>query len=101
MPYGMHELVRGAIRLHILHHAESGTVHGAWMASELASHGYTVSPGTLYPTLHRLEEEGLLTSSKEVVDGRALRVYEITKQGRLALREGRRVLRELADEVLR
>jgi DNA-binding PadR family transcriptional regulator len=96
----VHELVRGAIRLHILHHAESGPVHGAWMAEELATHGYTVSPGTLYPTLHRLEEEGLLASHKAVVEGRALRVYEITRQGRSALREGRRVLRELADEVL-
>jgi DNA-binding PadR family transcriptional regulator len=70
------------------------------MAEELAEHGYQVSPGTLYPTLHRLEEEGLLASDKVVVDGRALRVYEITKQGRVALREGRRILRELADEVL-
>ncbi|WP_235032707.1 helix-turn-helix transcriptional regulator [Actinacidiphila yanglinensis] len=25
------------------------------MAKELASHGYEISPGTLYPTLHRLE----------------------------------------------
>jgi DNA-binding PadR family transcriptional regulator len=70
------------------------------MADELAGHGYQVSPGTLYPTLHRLEEEGLLTSRKLVADGRALRVYKITAQGRAALREGRRILRELADEVL-
>jgi DNA-binding PadR family transcriptional regulator len=70
------------------------------MADELAEHGYQVSPGTLYPTLHRLEEEGLLASHRVVDDGRALRVYEITSQGRVALREGRRILRELADEVL-
>jgi DNA-binding PadR family transcriptional regulator len=97
----VHELVRGAIRLHILHHAEDREIHGAWMASELARHGYEVSPGTLYPTLHRLEEEGLLRSRKEVVDGRARRAYEITTRGRAALREGRQVLEELADEVLR
>jgi len=71
------------------------------MAEELAAHGYMIGPGTLYPTLHRLEEEGLLTSHKVVADGRALRVYEITRQGRAALREDRRILRELADEVLR
>jgi DNA-binding PadR family transcriptional regulator len=97
----MHELVRGAIRLHILHHAEGGEVHGAWMATELAHHGYDVSPGTLYPTLHRLEEAGLLVSKKKVADGRALRVYRITTRGRASLREGRRILKELADEVLR
>jgi DNA-binding PadR family transcriptional regulator len=70
------------------------------MADELATHGYDVGPGTLYPTLHRLEEEGLLASDRTVVDGRSLRVYEITEQGRTALRDDRRILRELADEVL-
>jgi DNA-binding PadR family transcriptional regulator len=96
----VHELVRGAIRLHVLHHAAAGPIHGAWMADELAGHGYRISPGTLYPTLHRLEREGCLTSHKDVADGRARRVYEITAQGRAALSEGRRILRELADEVL-
>jgi DNA-binding PadR family transcriptional regulator len=71
------------------------------MAAELARHGYDVSPGTLYPALHRLEAEGLLTSRKEVVHGRARRAYRITARGRTALREGRRILQELADEVLR
>lgn len=45
----MRELLRGAIRLHILHHADLDEVHGAWMAEELAHHGYRISPGTLYP----------------------------------------------------
>jgi DNA-binding PadR family transcriptional regulator len=97
----VHELVRGAIRLHVLHHAESGPIHGAWMANELATHGYEVSPGTLYPALHRLEEEGLLTSYKDVADGRARRLYKITARGRAALRRDRKILKELADEVLR
>jgi DNA-binding PadR family transcriptional regulator len=70
------------------------------MADELAHHGYRISPGTLYPTLHRMEEEGLLRSKSEVVDGRTRRVYRITANGRRELAEGRRMLRELADEVL-
>jgi DNA-binding PadR family transcriptional regulator len=70
------------------------------MADELAHHGYRISPGTLYPTLHRMEEEGLLRSKSEVVDGRTRRVYRITADGRRELAEGRRMLRELADEVL-
>ncbi len=96
----MRELLRGAIRLHVLHHAEAGAVHGAWMAEELRHHGYSISPGTLYPTLHRMEEEGLLRSRTVVVEGRSRRVYRITAAGRRELTEGRRVLRELADEVL-
>jgi DNA-binding PadR family transcriptional regulator len=96
----MRELLRGAIRLHVLHHADVGDVHGAWMAEELARHGYRISPGTLYPTLHRMEEDGLLRSRAVVVAGRSRRAYRITRRGRAQLAEGRRVLRELADEVL-
>ena len=96
----MRELLRGAIRLHVLHHAAEGEVHGAWMAEELAHHGYRISPGTLYPRLHAMEEAGLIRSRSVVVGGRTRRVYRITAAGRRELAEGRRVLRELADEVL-
>jgi DNA-binding PadR family transcriptional regulator len=96
----MREFLRGAVRLHVLHHAAETPVHGAWMAAELARHGYEISPGTLYPTLHRMEEEGLLTSDHEVVDGRRRRLYRATAEGRRTLQEMRRALRELADEVL-
>jgi DNA-binding PadR family transcriptional regulator len=96
----MREFLRGAVQLHILHHAAEGEVHGAWMAEELAEHGYEISPGTLYPTLHRLEAEGLLTSRRVVEDGHSRRVYRITADGRKALRRMRKALRELADEVL-
>lgn len=96
----MREFQRGAIRLHILHHAAEQPIHGAWMTQELAGHGYRVSPGTLYPTLHRLEADGLLVSEQQIVDGRARRVYRATPAGERALAEDRRALRELAREVL-
>lgn len=96
----MREFQRGAVRLHILHHAAEGEIHGAWMTEELAGHGYQISPGTLYPTLHRLEADGLLVSEQRIVDGRMRRVYRATKAGRKALAEDRRALAELAREVL-
>lgn len=96
----MREFLRGAVQIHILHHAAEGEIHGAWMSRELAEHGHQISPGTLYPTLHRLEQEGLLASRKEVVAGRTRRLYRITPAGRKALRRARKALRELADEVL-
>ncbi|GGX29606.1 PadR family transcriptional regulator [Streptomyces lomondensis] len=96
----MREFQRGAVRLHILHHAAEGEVHGAWLTKELAEHGYDISPGTLYPTLHRLEADGLLVSEQRVVDGRTRRVYQATRAGEEALAEDRRALRELAREVL-
>lgn len=96
----MREFQRAAVRLHILHHAAEDEVHGAWLTEELSSHGYHVSPGTLYPTLHRLESDGLLISEQRVVDGRTRRVYRATGAGRAALAEDRRALQELAAEVL-
>lgn len=96
----MPEFLRGAVRLHILHHAAQEPVHGAWMTRELAGHGYEISPGTLYPTLHRLEAEGLLTSTRQIVDGRTRRVYRATDSGRQALARDRAALRELAAEIL-
>ncbi|NUR31992.1 MAG: helix-turn-helix transcriptional regulator [Catenulispora sp.] len=96
----MREFQRGAVRLHILHHAAEEEIHGAWMTEELARHGYEISPGTLYPTLHRLEADGLLTSEQRVVDGRTRRVYRATEAGKRALAEDRKALEELAREVL-
>jgi DNA-binding PadR family transcriptional regulator len=94
------EFLRGAVRLHILHHAAHGAVHGSWMSEELAHHGYKISPGSLYPTLHKMEEEGLLRSRSEVVAGRARRSYVATSKGRRDLAETIVQLRELAREVL-
>ena len=35
-----HELLKGLIRLHVLHHAAEGEFYGQWMIDELARHGY-------------------------------------------------------------
>jgi len=96
----MREFLRGAVQLHVLHHAADDEIDGAWMSQELAHHGHEISPGTLYPTLHRMEAEGLLRSRDVVVDGRRRRRYSATEEGRRALEQTRRALRELADEVL-
>lgn len=94
------ELELIAIRLHILHHAAEGEIYGAWMAEELGRHGYSISPGTLYPTLHRMESDGLVVSEPRVVDGRRQRVYTATRLGASELEDARRALQELAKELL-
>lgn len=96
----MRSFLQGAVQLHVLHHAAEHPIHGAWMAAELARHGYQISPGTLYPTLHRLEAAGLLAGYDDLEAGRRIRRYTITDAGRSALDEARRALRELADELL-
>jgi len=96
-----HDLLAGFVKIHVLHHAGEEPVYGLWLMEELASHGYTISPGTLYPMLHRLERRGYLTSEKRVVEGRQRRYYALTSAGEAALAEARARLVELVDEVLR
>jgi PadR family transcriptional regulator, regulatory protein PadR len=48
----------GFIKVHILHHAAEEPVYGLALIVELRRHGYELSPGTLYPVLHQLEEAG-------------------------------------------
>jgi DNA-binding PadR family transcriptional regulator len=93
------EFRRGAVAVHVLHHAAEGEVHGAWLSEELARHGHPISPGTLYPLLHRMTEAGLIADRAELVDGRVLRRYRATKAGERALTELRVTIRELAHEV--
>jgi DNA-binding PadR family transcriptional regulator len=94
------EFRRGAVRLHVLHHAAAGEVCGVWLSEELARHGYRISPGTLYPLLHALEADGLLDSRQLLENGRVLRYYRATRAGRATLAAARSALAELAGELL-
>lgn len=89
----------GFIRLHILFHAAQNPIFGLDMIRELARHGYSLSPGTLYPTLHGLERDGFLGSEKKKVGGRMRKYYCITKSGQAALIEALFRVRELVDEI--
>jgi DNA-binding PadR family transcriptional regulator len=94
------ELYSGLIRLHVLHHAAEGPIFGLGMIEELARHGYRVSPGSLYPMLHRMEKTGYLRSS-EIRNGRSLRkLYQATPLGRRALAAAKDKIRELFWEVV-
>jgi len=94
------DLYSGLIRLHILHHAAKEPIFGLGMAEELARHGYRISPGTLYPLLHSLEQRGYLRATSER-DGRSLRrVYRATTQGKRALANAKDRVRELFHELI-
>ncbi len=81
----------GFMQIHILHHAVQEPIYGAAMIAELKRHGYDLSPGTLYPVLHTMEEEGYLSVSTQVVEGK---VRSLLREETLPK------LRELVSEVL-
>ncbi|HJX13024.1 MAG TPA: PadR family transcriptional regulator [Dehalococcoidales bacterium] len=89
----------GFIRLHVLYHASKGPVYGFWMIKELGRHGYNLSPGTLYPILHRMERDGFIFSEKELIKGKWRRYYRITDEGRQALSQSYYKIKELINEL--
>jgi PadR family transcriptional regulator, regulatory protein PadR len=89
----------GFIRMHILYHASIEPIFGLDMIRELATHGYSLSPGTLYPILHGLEQDGFLESQKQVVGGKVRKYYNATKSGRTVLAKAMNQVRELMDEI--
>lgn len=77
------------------------------------SHGYRIAQrikerskgvldfkeGTLYPALHKLENEGLVTSYEGAEKGRLRRYYRITESGRRTLTKDRADWRQLSRAV--
>jgi len=94
-----HDLFLGFVKLHILHHAGNEPVYGLWLIEELGRHGYRLSPGTLYPILHGLQEDHLLDCETRVVEGKARKYYHLTPAGRAALTEGKNKAWELMKEL--
>ena len=96
------EILLSFWKVHILHHAGEQPLHGQWMTLELRRHGYEISPGTLYPLLHRMERLGWLKSTCDPNGGkRARRDYRLTKEGRKMLSVIREQLEELHGEVVK
>lgn len=94
-----HDLFLGFVKLHILYHAGREAVYGLWLMEELSQHGYRLSPGTLYPILHALQGEKLLTCETRVVEGKARKYYRLTAAGRKALEQGKTKAQELLEEL--
>ena len=95
------EFFSGFIRLHVLYHAGRGEIFGLGIIEELRRHGYELSPGTLYPILHGMEERGYLSSRSRVEKGKVRRLYRITPRGRKILRKSEMKIRELFQELLK
>jgi PadR family transcriptional regulator len=88
-------------KMHLLHHASEAPIHGQWLLTELRRHGYEISPGTLYPLLHRMERHGWLRCRKAAGAGpRARANYRLTREGRKVLDMLRTQLEELYQEVV-
>ena len=88
----------GRLRLYLLKLLDESPRHGYEVIRLLQDRFmgvYAPSPGTIYPRLARLEEEGLVTHDE--ADGR--KVYRITDKGREELRNRSADLSDLEAEI--
>jgi DNA-binding PadR family transcriptional regulator len=88
----------GGLRLYLLKLLDEAPRHGYEVIRLLQDRFlgvYSPSPGTIYPRLARLEEEGLVTHDE--VDGK--KVYRITDKGRAEINSRLDDLAELEEEL--
>jgi PadR family transcriptional regulator, regulatory protein PadR len=79
--------LRGHLDLLLLATLEKGPAHGYAVIERLreSSGGeFDYPEGTIYPALHKLESEGLVSSRWAEAGGRRRRVYSLTRRGRVA-----------------
>lgn len=94
------KIFNGLIYIHILHHGNEKPFYGTWMMEELKGHGYNVSPGTLYPVLKSMVEEGLIEKEDRNVNGKIRKYYKTTEAGKRLLLELKENLKELVHDVV-
>ena len=82
-------LLQGTLDLLILRALSLGANHGLGIARrvrQITDGTFEVRPGSLFPALHRLEEQGWLRSEwGESANRRRAKYYELTKTGRKRL----------------
>jgi transcriptional regulator len=83
------DLLQGTLDLLILKTLAREPMHG-WAISKriqlLSDDVLSVQQGSLYPALHRLENQGWITAEWRNTDqGRSTKVYEVTRDGRRQL----------------
>ncbi|MFL6163767.1 MAG: PadR family transcriptional regulator [Jatrophihabitantaceae bacterium] len=96
------DLIRGHLDALLLAALAVGPTHGYGVIARMrhTSGGeLELAEGTVYPVLHRLEQDGLLSSSTEQRQGRRRRVYALTEAGEHALADRRAEWRRFSSMV--
>lgn len=97
------DLLQGTLELLVLRMLRPGPLHG-WdimQRMRLVSEGtLSVTPGSLYPALHRLEARGLIASEWGASgNNRKAKFYKITAAGRKQLEAERKDWERFSDAV--
>ncbi|HEX6465238.1 MAG TPA: PadR family transcriptional regulator [Vicinamibacterales bacterium] len=99
------DLLQGTLDLLILRTLSEGAMHG-WGISqriqEVSRDVLQVNQGSLYPALHRLEQQGLIEAEWGNSDNnRQAKFYQLTRDGRKQLAEETRSWERISSAVAR
>ena len=100
-----HDLLQGTLDLLILKTLQMGPQHG-WAISQrirqMSADVLQVNQGSLYPALHRLEEQGWVTAEWGVSDqNRQAKFYQLTRAGEKQLTREAETWAEISAAVTR
>ena len=80
------DLIQGTLDMLVLKTLARGPVHGWGIAKRiqgLSDDVLSVGQGSLYPALHRLEQQGWISAEWKDSDlGRSVKFYSLTREGR-------------------
>lgn len=82
------EALKGHLDLLLLAVLSEGSAHGYAVIESLRARSegvFDLPEGTIYPALHRLENQGLLRSQWSEDSARRKRIYQLTSKGQKAL----------------
>lgn len=79
-------LLKGSLQLIVLRLLqENGRMYGyelTQVVKEITNGEVLLTEGALYPALHKMEKEGFLATTVELVDNRARKYYSLTPVGK-------------------
>lgn len=96
------DFLNGVPELLILQLLDRGPLHGYDLVRAIrttSGERLDFGEGCIYPVLHRLEAQGLLSSRRETVDGRSRIRYRTTPRGRRRLATSRTAWSEIIAAV--
>ena len=94
------DATRGHLDVLLLRVLVAGPTHGYGVIAALKDRSqgvFDLPEGTVYPSLHRLEDAGLVASEWASDTGRRRRIYRVTPAGEASLVEKRRDWRRFAS----
>jgi len=103
MPDRALELLKGTLDLLILRTLDAGAMHGSAIAdriSQVTRGTFQVKAGSLFPALHRLEQEGWIEGEwRESNEGRRVRSYALTRDGKRQLAAEKKTWSRIAEAM--